>query len=88
MALFGCRGCEGRDQEIRHLVAENERLHKLLDKAQGRICELASPGIETRLEPEKRKVRELPRPKREPDRYGFPGYDSLPTKTGDKVEVS
>lgn len=89
MSLFGCKGCAGRDQEIRHLMAELERVHGHLEKAQARICELAEPGTERRIAAlEKRDTQPLPRPRKTPDRYGFPGYDSLPIKTGDKVEVS
>jgi len=91
MSLFGCKGCEGRDQEVRHLLAEIERLHVLVDKAQARICELAEPGIETRVRVGREKPERIPlkeKLERPQARYGFPGYDSLPTKTGDKFEVS
>ena len=73
-------------------MAELDRVHKHLEKAQTRICELAEPGTERRIAAVEKAKDALPRPRKpaasEAGRYGFPGYDTLPVQPGDKVEVS
>jgi hypothetical protein len=75
--MFGkCRGCQAKDEEIRHLLALLTQAQDAANRAQGRLAEIASPGAERRM------VVALSRPKREaPERPSppkrlatFPGY--------------
>jgi len=44
-----CRGCEAKDKEILHLIAQLDRLHAHLESSQARIAETVAPGIERRI---------------------------------------
>lgn len=44
-----CRGCEAKDKEILHLIAQLDRLHVHLEASQARVAESVSPGVEHRI---------------------------------------
>lgn len=48
MRLFGCRGCEARDAEIKHLMWVIEGLQSAQTAAINRISEIQSPGAVAR----------------------------------------
>lgn len=84
--LFKCRGCEAKDAEILRLVAELDRFHKHLERAQQRLTEIAVPGIEKRIASAAQPLKEVP--KRETPVVGaaFPGYGPRPARPRYDVE--
>ncbi len=80
MRLFGCRGCEARDKEIGHLLAQLNAQRDHTTKLAAQLCEIASPGSTRRADPPPPKpatvveTKEKARAKDE-DRYAFPGYE-------------
>jgi hypothetical protein len=89
MLWFRCRGCEARDQEIRHLLAELQSQRVATEKATARVMEIADPGSNARM---------VPRPAIQPRRLAptktegagagdsLPGYERLPLKPVYEVE--
>jgi hypothetical protein len=50
MGLFACRGCAAKDEEIKHLLWELDKLHASLQKTVDRAVEVQSPGAVARAE--------------------------------------
>ncbi len=79
MGLFGCRGCEARDREIQHLLAELNAQREQTTKVAAQLCEIASPGSTRRAVPPPlipattAKVQAAGVPKK--SAYNFPGYE-------------
>lgn len=59
MRFFHCRGCEAKDSEITHLMAQLDKLQAMVETAHARLAELAEPGIALRLASA---ARHMPRP--------------------------
>jgi len=78
--MFGfgrCRGCEGRDQEIAHLVGQLEKLNGMLERAHARVVEVADPGANARAAHAERRTEDAARPRRasvvlQPTAPGYP----------------
>jgi hypothetical protein len=71
--MFDCRGCRAKDDEIKRLGDELARMHAQLDVALRRAFEVASPGVERRVDPPRpREAREKPQLRRVPT---LPGYE-------------
>jgi|GEM_PF-2363357 len=51
MDWFKCQACEARREEIDHLRAELDALHRQNEILTKRLTELADPGIDRRLRP-------------------------------------
>lgn len=66
-----CKACEAKDREIEHLLALLERANGATEKANARLAEVQSPGVNSRLEPHDPRP---PRPPRAKPVLGFPGY--------------
>jgi len=70
--LFKCRGCQAKDDEIRHLLALLDKAQSAANTTQARLAEIASPGAERRIVPA------FPVPPRSagppPPVPNFPGY--------------
>lgn len=87
--MFKCRGCEAKDEEIRHLLALLDKAQAATEKAQARVVEIASPGAERRVAltaaPEQagpiRRVSVAV-----PTGVGFPGYTPQPRPAPIEVE--
>lgn len=89
MSLFKCRGCEARDREIIHLLAQLEETRKQTDKLLALQAEIVSPGSSHRavprpLTPAARAAAVAP-PPRKPV-MNFPGYEH--PERGPDVEIS
>ena len=82
---FKCRGCEARDQEIRHLLAELDRLHGFLETSQKRLTELADPGINARLTPRAPASRQVPIQMK--TAVNFPGYERPRPQAQPEIEI-
>jgi len=54
--MFECRACKAKDEEIAHLQANVKDLLEMLDKAQARVMELAEPGVNRRMAPQRTEV--------------------------------
>jgi hypothetical protein len=83
--MFGfgrCRGCEAREQEVKHLMGQLERLNGMLEKSHARVVEIAAPGAHTRALIAEREPK--PRITVEPPPT-FPGY--MPAKPKETIEV-
>lgn len=79
MRPFRCAGCEAKDAEIARLVADKDRLTTMLEKLQGRLAEIAEPGLAARMARVERPqdfTRQPPRPVARRD--AFPGYAAEP----------
>lgn len=66
-----CRACEAKDKEIEHLLALLEKANASQEKANARLAEIQSPGVNGRLEP--RPTRPIER-SRKPMVVPLPGY--------------
>jgi len=80
-----CEGCEARREEITHLRAELEQVHRQNETLTKRLTEIADPGIDRRLrpprpiDPAKVVPPSVPLPQ-------YPGYERPPGKPAIEVE--
>lgn len=90
MGLFSCRACQAKDEEIKHLLAQLDRLQELLDRQTKQLCELVQPGTAYRIEKAARGPRPV-EPKADAAVRGqqpvyFPGYERDPRKAPVEIE--
>lgn len=88
MGLFGCKGCDAKDDEIKHLLAQIDHYQRMLDTQQKRILELAQPGATYRMEhagprPVEPKADAALRGK---PRHFMPGYEPDPPRRQVEIE--
>ena len=75
--MFECRACKAKDEEIDRLQVNVKDLLEMLEKAQARVMELAEPGVNRRLAPQRTEVApEHAARFRVPPQ--FPGYEPRP----------
>jgi hypothetical protein len=90
MRIFGCRACEAKESEIAHLLVELTQVHKHLENAQARLCELTVPGSNQRAVPPPRVLKPAivaeMRGKRPEAPENFPGYER--PEPADRFEVT
>lgn len=87
MGLFKCRGCEARDKEIQHLLAELNAQREHTSRIARQLCEVMSPGSSQRSIATPKPPAPKPAPAAPLQRPTFPGYER-PRDVEFAVEVS
>jgi len=84
--LFKCRGCQAKDDEIRHLLALLDKAQSAANMTQARLAEIASPGAERRI------AAPAPVPPHSagpaPNAPSFPGYPRAQARPPIEVDES
>lgn len=89
MGLFRCRGCEARDKEIQHLLAELTAQRNHTESVARQLCEIVSPGSAQRSQTKPpTKPAQVIRPPAQIPRPTFPGYERGSDPPHEKPEIA